>query len=107
MNDTDKKIINLLSMAQKAGKLVSGEFAVEKYIQAGKAKLLLVAADASENAKKQYKDMSDTYGVQMYYVLTKNDLGATIGKNIRVAIALADNGFIKALLKLINRKAEI
>ena len=46
MNDTDKKIINLLSMAQKAGKLVSGEFAVEKYIQAHKTKLLLIAAYA-------------------------------------------------------------
>ena len=51
--------------------------------------------------------MSDTYWVQTYYVLTKNDLGTTIGKNIRVAVALADNGFIKALLKLINSKAEI
>ena len=38
----------------KAGHLVSGEFSVEKAVKSGHAWLVLVAADASGNSKKQY-----------------------------------------------------
>ena len=39
----EQKIINLLSMAQRAGKVVSGDFAVNKAVKERKAKMLLVA----------------------------------------------------------------
>ena len=41
-----------LGLAQKAGKLASGDYAVRSALKNGKAKLLLVAADAAENSKK-------------------------------------------------------
>ena len=43
------KILGLLGLSMKAGKVKAGEFSVEKSIKAHKAKLVLVAADASEN----------------------------------------------------------
>ena len=45
----DERIINLLSMAQRAGKVASGEFAVEKALAAKKIELLLVAGDAADS----------------------------------------------------------
>lgn len=52
-----------LGLAQKAGKLASGDYAVRSALKNGKAKLLLVAADAAENSKKDMyfmAEMSDT-----------------------------------------------
>ena len=38
------KILNLIGLAQKAGKVVSGDYGVTKAIKTGKAKLLLINA---------------------------------------------------------------
>ena len=57
MNKT--KILNLLSMAQRANKVVSGDFAVTKAVQGRKALLMIVAEDASEETKKNYQRMAD------------------------------------------------
>ena len=46
MND---KVISLLGLAERAGKIASGEFAAEKAVKIGKARLIIVAEDASDN----------------------------------------------------------
>ena len=48
------KALAMLGMAAKAGKVVSGEFSVEKAVKEGKAWLVLVAEDASFNTKKSF-----------------------------------------------------
>ena len=40
MND---KVISLLGLAERAGKIASGEFAAEKAVKTGKARLIIVA----------------------------------------------------------------
>ena len=92
-----QRIASLLGFAQKARKLVSGEVAVEQTVKSGKAKLLLVAADASENTKKSYQDMAANYRVNYHEVLSKEQIGACIGKPRRAALAITDAGFAKAL----------
>ncbi|MCE5285110.1 MAG: ribosomal L7Ae/L30e/S12e/Gadd45 family protein [Pelosinus sp.] len=96
------KIISLLGLAQKAGKLSSGEVAVEKAVKTGKAKLLLIAADSSEATKKGYKDMAAYYQVPLYETLSKQELGECIGKVQRAAVAVVDAGFSKALIRLLS-----
>ena len=49
--------LSLLGLAARAGKVVSGEFAVEKSVKSGKTFLVLVAEDASANTKKNFSDM--------------------------------------------------
>lgn len=107
MNNNDQKMMNLLSMAQRANKLLSGEFAVEKTVPTGKVKLLLVAADASEASKKQYTDMAAAYDVPLYTVLTKDELGQCIGKAHRAVAAVLDKGFSNALKKLLEAEPKI
>ena len=43
-----RKELSLLGLAAKAGKIVSGEFATENAVKAGKAFLVLTAEDASD-----------------------------------------------------------
>ena len=49
------KILGLLGIAAKAGKLASGEFAAVQALSARKAWLTIVAEDASANTKKQFR----------------------------------------------------
>ena len=44
----NNKVLSLLGLATKAGKIASGEFSTEKSVKSGKGFLVLVAADASE-----------------------------------------------------------
>ena len=43
----EQRITNLLSMAQKAGRIVSGAFAVEQAVKKKQAVLVLLAGDAA------------------------------------------------------------
>lgn len=95
----EDKFLSLLGLAQKAGKLVSGELAVEKAVRAGKAKVVIIAQDSSEGTKKNYRDLTAYYKVVLYEGLSKQQLGLAIGKAGRAAIAITDTGFCKSIIK--------
>lgn len=93
------KVLSLIGLATKAGKLVSGEFATEKAVKSQTAVLVLIAKDASDNTKKKFSDMCSFYEVPIYLYSCKEDLGKAMGKEIRASLALLDDGFAKALIK--------
>lgn len=93
------KIISMLGLSKKAGKVVSGEFMVEKTVRAGKAKLVVIAEDASANSRKNYTDMCTYYKVPLVIAETKENLGHAIGCELRASVALLDEGLAKSILK--------
>ena len=99
------RILSSLSLAQKAGKVASGEFAVEKAVKGGLAWLVIVASDASDNTKKKMRNMTTFYEVPLYIHASKDDLGGCIGKEYRSMVAVLDQGFAKSMeskLKLLQ-----
>ena len=94
------RILNLIGLAMKAGKVVSGEFSVEKFIKSGKARLVIIASDASENTKKKFEDKCKFYHVPILIYSTKEDLGMILGKGLRSSITLTEDGFKNAILKI-------
>ncbi len=103
MEILDRKIMNLLSMAQRARRVVSGAFAVEQSVREKKAKYLLVATDAAEESKRTYQELADRFGIPFSLCLTKELLGECLGKEYRAVAALQDEGFSKALAKLLGK----
>ena len=95
--------LSLLGLAARAGKVVSGEFAVEKSVKSGKTFLVLVAEDASANTKKNFCDMCTYYKVPLYYVGTKEELGKAIGKEYRASLAVTDRNFADAMRKKLDQ----
>ena len=93
------KILSLLGLAKKAGKLKSGEFCVETELKKGRAFLVIVAKDASDNTRKKYNDMCSFRHVPIYFYSTKDDLGHHIGAEHRSGVVILDEGFAKALIK--------
>ena len=55
--DNRQKILNLIGLATKAGKTASGEFSTEKAVKSGKAHLVIVSEEASDNTKKMFTNM--------------------------------------------------
>ena len=59
------KVLSLISLATKAGRCASGEFMTEGQTKSGRASLVVVAEDASDNTKKKFRDMCKFYKVPM------------------------------------------
>jgi ribosomal protein L7Ae-like RNA K-turn-binding protein len=93
----EQRLMSLLGLAQKAGKIASGEMAMENAVKTGKARLLLIAADASANTRKGHRDLATYYQVTYHEVLSKEQLGNAIGKPPRAALAVIDAGFSKTI----------
>lgn len=97
--DEHRKLLSLISMSKKAGKLKSGEFAVEDAIRSGLAQLVIVAEDASDNTKKKFSDKSASWQVPIVFFSNKEELASAIGKEITASAAICDAGLAKAFLE--------
>lgn len=93
------KLLSLIGLATKAGRVVSGEFATEKEIKSGGACLAIIAGDASDNTKKKFRNMCEFYEVPFYTYGDKNMLGHAMGKEFRASLAILDEGFAKGIRK--------
>lgn len=98
------KLLSLVSLATKAGKTASGEFMTESMVKSGKAALVIVAGDASDNTKKKFKDMCEFYKVPIYFYCDKDTLGHAMGKEFRASLAILDQGFAKGIQKQFETK---
>ena len=96
-----KQALNLLGLAQRAGKLVSGEETVIKNIRNNKTKLVIVCLDASDNTKKKLSDKCQFYHVTYIEAFHSADLTQAIGK-ARMVCGITDDGFKKGVLKIIQ-----
>lgn len=100
----NNKTMSLVGLATKAGKTASGEFSTEKAVKTGKAYLVLVAEDASENTKKKFRNMCTFYEVPLYFLSDKEGLGRAMGKEFRASLAVMDESFAKAMQKELSIK---
>lgn len=97
-----QRILNLIGLATKAGKVASGEFSTEKAVKSGKACLVIVSAEASANTKKMFTNMCTYYKVPISYFGDKGELGHAMGKEMRASLAIVDAGLANAIVKLMN-----
>ena len=97
------KLMGLLSLCRKAGKLRIGSQPVKEAVEAGEAKLVLYAADFSPRSRGRMELILEQSGVppKVYQTgLTMFDLSQVCGKLAGV-VAVADDGFAAGIQKLI------
>jgi len=88
----------MLGMARGAGKAVSGEFSVEKAIKSGKARLVIISKDASDNTKKLFYNKCSYYRVPIYEYSDKISLGHALGQEMRTSVAVLDDNFANNII---------
>lgn len=96
------KVLSMLGMAMRAGKVASGEFSVEKSVKTGKACLVIVSEEASDNTKKMFINMCTYYNVPICFYGSKEVLGHAIGKGSRASVSVQDNGFADTIINLMK-----
>ncbi|MCD8011154.1 MAG: ribosomal L7Ae/L30e/S12e/Gadd45 family protein [Lachnospiraceae bacterium] len=106
MKKYQDRVLSMLGMAKRAGRLVSGEFAVEKAVKTGKASLVVVASDASENTKKSFQNMCAYYGVPCRIGAEKELLGHAVGQGMRASLAVTDENFARTIEKCMNENTD-
>lgn len=98
MND---RILNFLGLCRRAGKMKIGCDTVIESIDLGNSRLVLMAADISENTKK--KVISALNGTECIITdYSKDELSFSLGKTCAV-LSVEDEGFAKKLSELISK----
>lgn len=93
------KVLSMIGIAARAGKIASGEFSAEKAIKCARAYLVITASDASHNTKKHFSDMCAYRNLPYYEYANKSQLGNCIGKKHRASLAVTDKNLAAAIIK--------
>lgn len=94
------KFYSMLGLARKASLLKAGETGCIEAIKKNKAKLLIIAEDASENTKKRFINQCDKNNIKYIIKGEKDDLGNSIGKDLISTIAIVDENFVNPIINL-------
>lgn len=92
------RLMNMIGLCMRAGRLQSGALPVEKALSAKSAKLLLLDSDMAPGSVKKFESAcaaNDTAIIR----LPGGALANAIGKE-RLCAAVTDEGFAKQILKL-------
>ena len=106
MNKRDKAL-SLIGLAMKAGRCKGGEMMTESEVKSGRARLVIIASDASDNTKKKFRDMCKFYRVPIYVYGDKDTLGHAVGKEFRASLVILDEGFADGIQRELKDREDI
>lgn len=94
------KLLNLIGLAKKAGKLEVGEEPVGAAARSKHARLILIASDAADNTRRRALHFGEAGEcICLEIPPTKDDLGRALGRTSCALLALTDIGFAEAVAK--------
>lgn len=96
------RILSLLGLARKAGKVVFSEDMIRKEVERNKVRLLIIAEDASDNSKRMYISMAENWRIEKCTFGSKEEIAQAIGKVQCAAVAVTNKGFAKKINEYIN-----
>lgn len=100
---SETKILGLIGLCKKAGKIVAGAALCEREIRARKSELIIIACDISNTSLKAITDICNHYSVRYIICCDMNSLGKAVGAaGDRSVISVNDKGFSDAILKKID-----
>ena len=98
----NKKILGLIGLSAKAGKISFGSDSVEEQIKKKKIKLVIIAEDSSERTKDKFKKLSEDNDVSYIIVGKMEELSKAIGKSNKAIIGIKDLNLSKEIQKINN-----
>lgn len=87
----------MLSLARRAGKLISGEDTVLMSLRDKTCALVIIAADASENTKKKISARAAGSNVECIVTASRQELSSAVGLYNRAVFAVTDSGFAQKI----------
>ena len=95
---SNDRILSLLGLALRGGRLVLGEEPVESVARARDARLILLACDAADNTRRRVRHFADA-GQCLWFQIpyTKEQLGQATGRTSVAIAALTDIGLASTI----------
>ena len=100
----ETKLFNCLGLCRRAGKCQSGAFAAERALKAGKAEVVLLEENASENTKDRFAALCEGRKVPLRLV---PEVGRAIGREAHGVMAVTDIGFVNMILDALASETEV
>ena len=94
-----KRMLNMLGLCMRAGRIISGEKACVQAVRAGGACAVVLDRAAAKNAVKAVSDACAFHQVPLVYA-PENELGDAIGKPGRMVAAITDPSMADRILML-------
>ncbi|MCK8624030.1 L7Ae/L30e/S12e/Gadd45 family ribosomal protein [Apilactobacillus xinyiensis] len=104
-NVVNKKILNLIGIARRAGKVVTGEDIILSAIKKNKVRFLLIASDTGSSVYKKFNDKAKFYKIPTNCSFNKAQISDAIGMQ-RTILGINDLGFSKKLSELTMQNNE-
>lgn len=98
----NNKIYGLIGLARRASKISFGTESSMDSIRKRKAKLVIIAEDAAERTKKNFKIECEKIKISFRIYGTIEDLSNAIGQNNKAIITINDENFSKEIIKKID-----
>ncbi len=95
-----QKLLALLGLARRAGKLALGYSAVEKIVRRGEKPLVIVVSDIGPSQLSKVSRWEPIRGT-LSGVLTGAELAQAMGRDKLSVVGVSDAGFIKGIQKLV------
>lgn len=97
MND---RLLGMLGLAVRAGKVQFGVFMTEKALDEGRAHLVIASEDIGASNRRRIENRCKEWGVQLIFYSDKATLSRAAGKKDMPVAAVCDEGFAKAIVKI-------
>ena len=99
-----EKLLNMLGLMRKANCIQIGETNTGSAARAGQAKLMILASDASENARSRARGFAAAKStVSMVLPFTTEEISSHVGVHGCSMAAITDIGFANAFIKVLSQ----
>jgi ribosomal protein L7Ae-like RNA K-turn-binding protein len=93
----EERLLSRISLANRAGEVISGSDAVTETLRKGMPALLVLARDISPDSAARFTALAERAGIAVVPFATKEQLGMALGKELRSAVALMRGGLATRL----------
>lgn len=102
----NKKYLQLLGLARRAGRLAAGHDTALDSIKKRKAELLIFAADASPRLKNEMQRSADRYNINLPSITIEETMDAIhFALGVRAGVlAVNDINFASRIIELLNQE---
>ena len=94
------RMVDLVSLARKAGQAVTGAEKVRAHLQSGQAGVLLQALDGAQDGRAKLARLAEAIGngaIEQIELLSSKELGLAFGREFAIHAALDAGGFAQAI----------
>jgi ribosomal protein L7Ae-like RNA K-turn-binding protein len=90
--ERERRVLQLIGLARKAGRAAVGTQAVKEAAGRGELALVVVAVDATENARRRLSGLFREADLPVLHFGSRDALGRAVGRDEAVVVGIRDRG---------------